>query len=918
VRVAATASILLSVSGCDLFVSEQARFDRATAAWSQGDLRTARIELKKLLEKNPNRADAWLLLGQVSLRGGTPAAGEAELRRASELGAPADEVVVPLGEALLSQGLFDQAVTALEPSAVRNASKRLDVLELRAEALIALGRAAEAAQTNREVLAQRPNSLAARIGLAQVEQSTGNAPAAEAYVREALATDPSYAPGWLAKGLLDLHAGRDRDAEDALARSLSVGSLRTAQEFAARTGLAESQWRQGKSGPALDTVTKLLEFAPQHPQPKYMRALIAYGAGDYDTAKRYLQEVVRGRPDHRAAAFLLGATHYAQGELEQASVYLKSALTTDAESMPVRKLLAATNLKRKRPQDAIAALAPLADRSKDSGALALLGEASLLTGDSRTGLFYLERALAASPQDVPLQLQAATAYVTTGHLDQAIELLTKMPETEAGAAGRDLLLALAYLRKGDQQEALAYVQQHLAHRPDSAAAHSLAGSVYLTLSQTSQARTHYENALRLQPDSTTVLMNLGRLAVREGKSAEARARFERVVALSPNHADAMLALAQLDAEGNLSSRKRWLERASAANPQATEPKLLLIRLCLETGDRDQARSLARELVAANPADAAAQNALGVVQTADGDLEQAALTFRKAVAAAPRSADLVFNLARAELALERRDKAQKLLVKALQLEPDHSAAVALLATLELQEGKADTALARARTLQQGQDTAAAGLVLEGDLRMLQRKFDQAAIAYESALKRAPSGPLAARSYEARVRAGAPNPADPLVRWVRDNRGDVGARRILASEYQRQGQLSQAAAEYEQLLEQRPDDAVSLNNLAWVYFELKDPRAIPTAERAHALRPEAGAITDTLGWLLVQSGQLQRGLPLLRQAAQQAPNLPDIRYHLAVALVQSGQRDEARTTLTELLSSGQGFKELPSAKRLLAEL
>jgi putative PEP-CTERM system TPR-repeat lipoprotein len=915
-----TAAVLLAIlGGCDLFVSEQARMDRATQARARGDLRTASIEIKKLLEKNPNNSEAWFFAGEVSLQTGLPAAAEAELRRALELGTSRDRVAAPLGQALISQGHFDRVLEVLDPNGIQDGEAQMDVLRLRGEALLALGKTPDADRTYREMLAHQPDSLDARIGLAQVEQLKGDMAAAEAYLTDVVSRDAAYTPGWLAKGLLDLRLARYRQAEEAFLRALTGATLRAGQEFVARTGLAESQWRQGKSDAALETVKRLLELAPEHPQPKYMRALIAYGAGDYDTAKDYLQQVLKVYPEHRAAAFLLGATHYAQGELEQAGMYLKNALAADPASAPVRKLLAATSLRQKRPQDAITALAPLAAGTSDGNVLALMGEANLQAGDSRTGLQYFERALSASPKNQALQMQLASAYLTTGNFEHAIDLLTKMPETEAGAAGRELLLVLAYLRKGESAQALEHVQRYVAARPDAPATHSLAGSVYMTLGERTKAREHFDRALQLQGDNVAALMNLGRLAMREGKGDEARARFERVVALSPTNLEAMLALAQLSSQQNdQAAAKHWLERASTINPEAVEPKLLLIRYCLETGDRDRARSVARELATAHPANAAAQNALGIVQTADGDIEQAAASFRKAVTIAPDSPNFTYNLARAELALQRHDKARRLLARTLELQPDHRAAVSILAALEVQDGKSDKALARVRALQQSKETAAVGLLLEGDLRMLERKFDDAALAYEAALKRAPNGALAAKSYEARRRAGVPNAAKPLEQWLNDNPNDVGARVVLASEYQRQGQFKQAAAEYEQVLQSRPDDAISLNNLAWVYHELKDPRAIRTAERAHELRPEMGAIADTLGWLLVQEGQIERGLKLLRQAARQAPNVPDIRYHLGVALAKSGEREEARRALSELVDSGQEFKDIATAKQLLREL
>ena len=62
------------------------------------------IELKKVLQNNPDNRDARLLLGEVSLLTGEAAAAEKELRRAQELGIPREKLIIPLGRALLAQG----------------------------------------------------------------------------------------------------------------------------------------------------------------------------------------------------------------------------------------------------------------------------------------------------------------------------------------------------------------------------------------------------------------------------------------------------------------------------------------------------------------------------------------------------------------------------------------------------------------------------------------------------------------------------------------------------------------------------------------------------------------------------------------------------------------------------------------------
>ena len=99
---------------------------------------------------------------------------------------------------------------------------------------------------------------------------------------------------------------------------------------------------------------------------------------------------------------------------------------------------------------------------------------------------------------------------------------------------------------------------------------------------------------------------------------------------------------------------------------------------------------------------------------------------------------------------------------------------------------------------------------------------------------------------------------------------------------------------------------------------DERAEDLARRAYELRPDSGAVVDTLGWILVQKGDFENGIPLLRTAAELSNNRPDVRYHLAAALADSGDKDEARSILENLLKSAESFSNKNAAETLLADL
>jgi Flp pilus assembly protein TadD len=92
----------------------------------------------------------------------------------------------------------------------------------------------------------------------------------------------------------------------------------------------------------------------------------------------------------------------------------------------------------------------------------------------------------------------------------------------------------------------------------------------------------------------------------------------------------------------------------------------------------------------------------------------------------------------------------------------------------------------------------------------------------------------------------------------------------------------------------------------------------AEHAHRLAPQDASAQDTLGWLLVQQGQLDAGLKHLREARLRAPTNPEIRYHLASALAVAGRTEEARVELAALFAEDVPLDNAREARALLDRL
>jgi predicted Zn-dependent protease len=143
-----------------------------------------------------------------------------------------------------------------------------------------------------------------------------------------------------------------------------------------------------------------------------------------------------------------------------------------------------------------------------------------------------------------------------------------------------------------------------------------------------------------------------------------------------------------------------------------------------------------------------------------------------------------------------------------------------------------------------------------------------------------------------------------KWIKENPKDTMVRLYLADLELRDKDYRGAAKLYKEVVELQPNNAVAMNNLAWVLNEMKDPAALPTAEKALSLAPTSPAVADTLGWILYSRGDTKRGIDLMRKASAAAPNAAEIRIHLAKALIKTGETADAKKELEAVVAMAGG--------------
>ena len=891
----------------------EALYNRAETALANGETRAAVIDLKNLVQDEPQNAKARAMLGRALLESGDLQGGEIELQKARDLGISPEMILLADCRLKLAKGEFDTVLADCQPgSAPEQDRAQLHVVQ--GFALLNLKRAAEAKPEFEAALAAEPGDLDALLGLASAAFATDGRQAVKPVLDRAPEELKQRSQYWMAVGGLDMGAGDFAAAEQSFQKALdrAEASKRGRERVSALAALAEAQMRQAKLDDARATTAQLSKAAPKNLQVKQLTAQVEAAAGNLDEARSLLEEVVSKQPGNYQAKILLGMVNLQQGNLGQAEVQFAEVVAERPNNVQAQKLLADARGRMQTPAATLANLkASLDPATADAEMLAMAGRLSLEAGDQKQALSYYAQAAAQLGPDAPpaTQVEIAGGFMRAGEFDRAIEILEGVPAGVVGGYQREYLLMLALLRKGEKDLAMAEADALVKRSGDDPAARNLAAAVQAAAGDPDAGRAQFEEALKLKPDDPATLLNLARLEVLEGKPDEAEKLFQQALKTDPKNLAAMQGLASIavgrkDAAG----AERWLRKATTELPDSVAARLVLAQFYLSRKELDMANEAVDAAAKIAPDNDAVANARGTLQISAGDVPGAIASFTRAVELAPKAYWYRLNLARAYIWNRDVNAAMGVLDDLLSEAPEYQPALVLAASSSMQTGQLEKAAGYVERLRRLAPDAPTTYRAEGDLAMRQQRYKEALDYYRKAGARGKDSGLVASEYGAAVRAGAVSPERVLEDWVAEHPEDSSAVALLAGAYERGGDVEAAVSLYERSLAAAPGNALTLNNLAVLYQRNGDPRMLETAKKAYEAAPQSAAIQDTYGWILFGEGEVDKAVEILAEAAKGLPQNSEVQYHYAAALAKKGDTAAASEAIRKV-----NLEQVPEAQR-----
>jgi tetratricopeptide (TPR) repeat protein len=449
------------------------------------------------------------------------------------------------------------------------------------------------------------------------------------------------------------------------------------------------------------------------------------------------------------------------------------------------------------------------------------------------------------------------------------------------------------MRQGKRTEAAELNAQILKAVPDDNDARGLSASFLLDKGDIAKALAELQAVVTQKPDNPVSRYNLGRAHAARGEYEQARQQFQKAIELRGDYVMARIALAHLQvSRGEFDAALKTSEAILEIDKGNVNARLIESASLMGQKKFGDSRTLLDGMLKTNPGSTDVLFQMGVVNLAEGKYKDAQDAFFRSYQLNPANSRGLMGQVETSMAQNKPDEALKL----LQAESDKS------------PNRLDLLLAM------------------GNTAVRSGKYDFAIQSYDRVLSQLPKnskeqGDIYLRMGETYRRKGDLASAIQSLQKAREALPqNVVVLSSLALVLDGAGRKPEAKQIYDATLKLDPNNAVVLNNLAYLLAEsggdLDD--ALTKAQRAKQLMPNINEVSDTLGWIYLKKNLPQNAVDIFKDLVVKQPNQSTYHFHLGMAYSQQGDKMRALEQLREALKYKPAALERDKIQAMIVRL
>lgn len=860
----------LSLLGCDQESTNQGENNtvdidshkvRSEAYIERGQFRPAMIEARNIIQKQPSSNEGYVLLARIYnvLGQGQPAIAVLENEAITDRD---NEYWITLAHAYHLRGKYQSSEDLLNKQPELANTHQQQYFLLKAKNASVLGNIEDAKKSLRQVVAKSPGNVEAQLELIKIklleEWEEG-----QKELEQLITASPDNSEALLLKAKIAYQKGEVEQAEDIFTEVLSklpTTDVMTPIRIEILNSLSVLLVKQGRTNEALVYTRLLSDAFPGASELKgqYEQAITLYKEGNLADSEKTLKGILAKAPNYETARQLLSIIKYLQGDFEESAAQFADNLDPETASIAAKHAFALSNMRLNKPEKVLEVLSIDIDRTDNPDTLSLYGAAALLStsGEVQKGIDALRKALELDEKRTRIHLLLANYYnrqLPPEYSKALAELKQGYKVTPEDTSIKTALVQQLVIMK-DIRQATEVVEDILSKQPDQAASQLLAGEFYFSQQQHEKAQKYYKNALEIDSQSVAGFSGIIKTAIRLEQWELAEQKTLELISKFPEQRVGYTALSTIyQAQGQ---------------PEKTFEKLTLMVV-------EENNATAAGLVAS-------------IYARNSDFEKAREFQQIAASLSPdseafKNLELLITIQESSNYLrdENYDKAREIALTGLNQYPDDERLITLITHAEIYSKNHNEA---EKIIQQtAVGNAYLANKLNGDLSRDKGEYEDSLNYYNSAWKMEPSEELGTKIFTVLKSQDQDQRANDFLKtWV--DRFPNSLRALIF-----QGDILLANSDHpgaiealEKVTSLRPNLAGSLNNLAWAYSKVGNPKAEETAKKAYEIAPNNGAIADTYGWILYNQGKKSEAITILKRAAELLPDNEEIKQHLSTAM------------------------------------
>ena len=276
------------------------------------------------------------------------------------------------------------------------------------------------------------------------------------------------------------------------------------------------------------------EKDPKAWEPRFELGKLCLQFGLAKLAVNRLDEAVALKTDSVDLYGIAGKAHFQLGEHDKAIALWKNALKLDPTADAVREWLTQAETRKAEDRQLADYDAALKQNPTDAAALFGRGRIRLARKDLKGASEDLEAAAKADPANLDAAGLAAFAHFQLGHLDQAIDLWTRVVKANPADTKSKAWLERATKTK-EVLDRLAAVREQLAKAPAAGPLHLEAGDLLARLGRWREALDHLAKAVALLPKDPIAHKTYGLVLLRVGDMDKAVQELDTCAKLDPSN-----------------------------------------------------------------------------------------------------------------------------------------------------------------------------------------------------------------------------------------------------------------------------------------------------------------------------------------------------------------------------------------------